>query len=420
MKKFSLYLFMLVSLLFVSCSDDNDSKDEEPLPKPDVESTFTVNFSLTLPEDTVVGKLNDVVLYFKDVNTGKKTSYPQKNESEIYEAKVKKGFYDVNVEANYTYTFEGKKVTSKVNGYKQSIQVLQDLNGIKIPLFFENQESGFVLAELFFTGTKTPQGSQYYADKFFVIYNNSDHVLYADSLAITESKFLTVSKADYQPNIMDEAMAVQAVYMIPGNGKTHPVEPGGSILICDNALDHTKANPNSFDLTKADFEWVDESTNPNVSDVNNPNVPDLKKVYCYTATIWSPHTQGFCSYALAKIKTDLDDYIVNYTYNFDYIVVGQTGESPMTGRCYKIPNSWIVDAVNLSVPAMFQWIVVDPSLDRGWSYCAEFGWDSRRFGKSVRRKVVSHTEDGRAILKDTNNSTVDFESEQVADPYHKF
>lgn len=36
--------------------------------------------------------------------------------------------------------------------------------------------------------------------------------------------------------------------------------------------------------------------------------------------------------------------------------------------------------------------------------------DKNRYNKSVRRKVLSTTPDGRKILKDTNNSTEDFEA----------
>ena len=96
------------------------------------------------------------------------------------------------------------------------------------------------------------------------------------------------------------------------------------------------------------------------------------------------------------------------------------GEFPMTGSCYKVPNSWIVDAVNCSVEALFKWLVVHPSLDRGWTHCGKIDFDDSRYGKSVRRKVESRREDGTARLKDTNNSTLDFDAEQTADPYHKF
>ncbi len=37
-------------------------------------------------------------------------------------------------------------------------------------------------------------------------------------------------------------------------------------------------------------------------------------------------------------------------------------------------------------------------------------------GLSIRRKVESITDDGRAILKDTNNSSADFLTDQIPTP----
>lgn len=73
----------------------------------------------------------------------------------------------------------------------------------------------------------------------------------------------------------------------------------------------------------------------------------------------------------------------------------------------KIPNEWIVDAVNLCSKDDFKRIVTDPSLDSGWSYSGLNRNDKNRYGKSVRRKVLSEN-GGKPIFQDTNNSTDDF------------
>lgn len=428
MKKVTIYLLSLLCMLMTACGDSDDDPvvtpptddDEEEVEKPAPDNSCSVSFRCILPEEFSKGELKDLKLNVKDINTGKKYTFEQEvAESEIV-AKLKVGLYEIAAQALLQCKIGGEDVTYNVNGLIQSLEVTSKEQSAEIPLFIQYEESGFVLAEIFFTGTLTPQNSQYFADKYFVIYNNSDKTLYADSLAIAESKFLTVMKEDYKPDIMNEAMAVQALYMIPGLGKSHPVEPGGSILICDNALNHKKANPNSFDLTDADFEWADESTNPNITDVNNPRVPDLKKIYCSTKTIWSPHNRGFTSFALVKMGTDKEDFLSNYKYDFTYDLVVGDGVYPMSGNCYKIPNEWVVDAVNCSVESLFTWLVVHPSLDRGWTHCGKIDFDNTRYGKSVRRKVESRSPEGVAKLKDTNNSTVDFDAEQTADPFHKF
>lgn len=60
---------------------------------------------------------------------------------------------------------------------------------------------------------------------------------------------------------------------------------------------------------------------------------------------------------------------------------------PMSDDGYKIPNSWILDAVNCSIKSEFVWLVTSPSLDLGWTYCGTVDKDASRYGKSVRRKV---------------------------------
>ena len=426
MKRIALYLTLLLSLaaLTVSCGDDVLESDaptqpEQPDPQPEA-GELTLQLNCLVPEGIKSGILKDLQVEVKNVNSGKVYRFTPEADGMNCTVALKKGLYDVTVKAWMMYGMDGRQMKSKVTGFIQAVTLTATDTEVEIPLFFANVEAGLVFSEIFCAGSATPQGSYFAADKYFRIYNNSDQVIYADSFAIAESEFLTVSKSDYKPDIMSEAMAVNAIYMIPGDGHTYPLQPGESLLLCDNAIDHRIANPNSFDMTKADFEWADESTNPNITDVNNPDVPDLVKVYSSTWTVWSPHTQGFKSYALAKIKTDLETYLTDYTYDFEYTIIGQTGQADMSGSCYKLPNDWIADAVNLSVEALFQWIITDPSIDRGWTYCGTVGWDESRLGKCVRRKVLERTPAGIAVLKDTNNSTEDFDAAQPADPFYKY
>ena len=79
----------------------------------------------------------------------------------------------------------------------------------------------------------------------------------------------------------------------------------------------------------------------------------------------------------------------------------------MSQTQYYVPNSWIVDAVNCSVASDYKWNVTAASLDRGWSYCGTIDRDKTRYFHSVRRKML-YLKDGHPVLKDTNNSTEDF------------
>ena len=211
-----------------------------------------------------------------------------------------------------------------------------------------------------------PNGSQYYGDDYVKIFNNTDHVLYADGLTFLESKFVTTQKYNYTPDIMSQAMTVQALYTIPGSGKDYPVQPGEELWIVDTGIDHRVANENSFDCSGADFEWYDVSTQPAHLDIDGP-VTNLDKWYCYTLSFFVLHNRGFRAWALARIPIEKEQYLANYSYTYNYIIIVPAGVYPMSQTAYKVPNDWIVDAVNCSVEAERVWNVTDPSLDRGWT-----------------------------------------------------
>lgn len=424
MKTFRLFMILLCVTAIASCSsDDGSSVDTTP-------TDLKIMFQLPdgYADDAT---LTDLSLTLTDINTQRKTTF-NGNAAEDLSITLKAvpgGYYRIDATGKLNYRNKdlvGKQVD--VLAYSEGIILTREAPIAALKLQVTSQPEadpadiayrGFVLGEIFCAGTANRQGNYYYADKYFVIYNNTDHVLYADSLVIAESDFLTTMKQEYTPDIMPTDMAVSAMYMIPGSGHDVPVQPGGKLLVVDNAVNHTVANPNSWDMTKADYEWYDESTNPQFTDIDNPNVPNLERIYSSTLTLWSPHSQGFKSYALARMHADRKTFLTDYMYDYTYHLVGQTGEADMTGSAYRLPNSWILDAVNMSVPALFQWIVTSPTLDKGYTYCADFGWDDSRYGKSVRRKVKAM--DGtRAILQDTNNSTDDFEPRTKADPFHVF
>ncbi|WP_315822509.1 DUF4876 domain-containing protein [Paraflavitalea speifideaquila] len=271
-----------------------------------------------------------------------------------------------------------------------------------MPLFLYNATAKFVFKEIFFTGTVTPEGKAYNGDKYFILYNNSADTLYADRLLIAEAAFLTTTKRQYSPDIMAETFSAGSIVMIPGTGKDYPVYPGKQLVIANNAINHKAINANSMDLSKSDFELT---LLPSIN-VDNPQVTDLINV----TSAMTMHNRGFKTYVIARMPADMtvDGYKTQNTYQYSYLnTAGNT--TTLTG--YKISNSWVMDAVNLSVASIFEWILVAPSLDMGWSYCGKVDSDATRYNKAVRRKELSTNPDGRVILKDNNNSTVDFEPE---------
>ena len=321
------------------------------------------------------------------------------------------GYYDLAVTAKG----DGQPITA----YKRGIALTQN---ISVPMeadFVKAGDDHFVLAEIFYTGTETPEGKRYNGDKYFVIVNNSADTLSADGLILIESDLNSVQKYNMDNDFRSRYFAVDAMYRIPGNGNTYRVAPGGALLIVDNAMDHTAANPNSFDLSNADFEWYDVSSSAGITDVDNPAVANMDKLYCYTYTIWVPHNQGHKSFGLARFPEGVtaEQYFATDSLHirYQYELVTSAGTFSQSKQSYVLPNEWIVDAVNLAPSETFQWLPVSDRLDAGYTFVAPTGSDVTRFGKSVRRKTIGFL-NGRRVLQDTNNSTDDFEVAPNADP----
>ena len=365
--------------------------------KSDIPQT-TLTVSVVIPKTLEGFTLKSGLVTFKEVNSGRvSTSNAISNNTLV--AALPSGSYNIVFEGEIEST-TGEKVTSKVRGVKDGVIVNGASLSTELSVFLYKPQEGFVIKEIFYTGTVTKEGKTYNGDKYFIIYNNSGNVLYADSLMIAESEFLTTTKRAYTPDVMATDFTSKSIVMIPGTGKTYPVQPGASITIANNAMNHLVYNDLSVDLRNADFELTLLSS----INVDNPQVQDLDNIAGYMTM----HNRGFKSYVIAKMKDTKANFLTKQVYNFDY--VNSAGKITTT-TAYKIPNSWILDAVNLSVASEFNWIVTSPVLDMGWTYCGKVDSDATRYGKSVIRKVAKTETNGRVVLKDTNNSADDFTPE---------
>ncbi|MDD4713316.1 MAG: DUF4876 domain-containing protein, partial [Bacteroidales bacterium] len=166
---------------------------------------------------------------------------------------------------------------------------------------------------------------------------------------------------------------------------------GKSIVIASLGINHTAVNANSpADLSKADFEWFDNGT-----DVDVPEVTNMIRAFCYSNTIWIMHVKGYHAYAIFKPEGSISDFVTQNTVN----VMTASGS---TVTRVKVPNSMILDGVDLGTAGTIGSKSLSSSIDVSYTYC-----DGSYIGKSVRRKVLKW-ENGRAILQDTNNSAKDF------------
>ncbi|MDE6383159.1 MAG: DUF4876 domain-containing protein [Paramuribaculum sp.] len=358
-----------------------------------------VAVAVDMPQLPEGAEVVDRLLTFRNVSSGKSYEFTVNADIELLP-----GLYDVAFSAR---VFTPGAATTTLRADSRSVNVSGSTLSIRLTAYNSIETDDLIIAEVFFSGTLQPSGNQYYGDDYVKLYNNTDHTIYADGITLFETKFLTTRKYTYEPDIMSEAMTVQALYTIPGSGEDVPVAPGEYLLLVDTGIDHRVANPNSFDLSGADFEWYDVSSVPKDLDIDGP-VPNLDKWYCYTRSFWVLHNRGFKAFGIARIPVDRDTYLKDYLYTYEYEEVTVAGTFPMSQTAYRLPNEWILDVVTCSIDSDYAWQLCTPALDCGWTGCGTIDKDKTRYFHSVRRKLLYVTEDGRAVLADTNNSSEDF------------
>ena len=393
MKNSVIYYFLIIAIAIglTACDD--------PLTSAGSTRLTNVEVNLLLPDLDENAEVVNEILTFRNVTSGRKYEFSVNSEIDLTP-----GLYDVSYSAR---VFISGAATTSLRANASSVSIIGDSATVDLTAYNNIDNDDLIIAEIFFSGTLQSSGNQYYGDDYIKLYNNTDHVIYADGITLFESKFLTTKKYDYSPDIMSEAMTVDALYTVPGSGHDVPVAPGEYLLIADTGIDHRVANPNSFDLSHADFEWYDVSTNPNSLDIDGV-APNMDKWYCYTLSFWLLHNRGFKAYGIARIPVDRDTYLKEYLYTYEYEEITNVGTFPMSQTAYSLPNEWIVDVVSCSVDALHAWEVCAPALDCGWTGCGTMDKDKTRYFHCVRRKLLYVTPEGNAVFSDTNNSSEDF------------
>ncbi len=211
MNKLLLILLALLSLFGVACTDTST----DPL---DIRG----HLSVTMPADVDAGAVTGGSVSFYNVSNGITTTVPAPNPADI-SFSVLPGLYNISYSARCP--LDGG-VEADVRAQALGVTVAAASQAVTLTAFAIVPVNDLIISEVYFTGSLQTSGDQYYGDQYFRLYNNTDHTVYADGLTIFESQFLTTQKFDYTPDIMGEAVSVDALYTIPGSGREYPVEPG--------------------------------------------------------------------------------------------------------------------------------------------------------------------------------------------------
>ncbi|MBU0475539.1 MAG: DUF4876 domain-containing protein [Bacteroidetes bacterium] len=116
----------------------------------------------------------------------------------------------------------------------------------------------------------------FFYDQFIELYNSSNEVKYLDGMQIFRvsgtDNFTKDPGDDWDDD--DDIDGISYAFKFPGRSgeKNYPFEPQTFVTIAQDAIDHSATVGTSIDLSKADWEFVNQF---NAVDFDNPKVPNL-------------------------------------------------------------------------------------------------------------------------------------------------
>jgi hypothetical protein len=369
------------------------------------ELSVTVNYPDTYSSDVAEGAW----VYAEETGSGRKDSALTDATGMAVISGLAAGIYNVSVSNSLTEseaeTQTGVAQVIVLSAVENNVSVIAD---VQMELDLQGTPlGGLIFKEVYYSGSKTLEDKYYFSDQYYEIYNNSTDVIYADQLCIGVVNAWT-SKATISPWIAayPEKQSIESFWIVPGSGTEHPINPGESIIIAQDGIDHQTdplGNPNSpVNLGDADFEtYVVRDDN---RDLDAPAVPNMELGYATTTGIdWLTSVFG-CGYVLFRVDGDIDAYIAANK--------ATRPESTTSTEYVLINNSMIEDAFQAyrddSETGMPK---LHPVNDAGFT----FDPNGTYSGKCVRRRVKAVI-NGRTVYQDTNNSTNDFLNDQECAP----
>ncbi len=396
MKKNVFLLMIVTAIIAFSCQ-----KDEDPV----YQLSVTVNYPDTYNSDMAEGAW----VYATETSLGRVDSAQTDATGLAVIENLSAGIYNVSAALTLTEaqaeTETGVAQVIVLSAAENNFSVLQDS---ETTLNLEGAAlGGLVFKEVYYTGSKTVEDKSYFSDQYYEIYNNSTDVIYADGLCLgivdgwAFSASISVWLEEYPTK-----QALPSFWYVPGEGTDHPINPGESIIIAQDGIDHKSdelGNPNSpVNLGDADFEtYVPRDDN---KDLDAPAVPNMELGFAnFLAFDWLTSVFG-SGYVLFRIDGDIATYVENNKTT--------KPESTSTKEYVLIDNDMIIDAFQAyadgsetSMPKLHSVNDAGFTFDPNGTYT----------GKCVRRKVKTVI-NGRTVYQDTNNSTNDFLNDQECAP----
>lgn len=434
-------LIVVSGILLLGACKKNDAPDIKP-------ANVSLQVSYAVANDKL--PLSEAVVKLSNTNTGSNMQLKADASGKVLFTAVPAGNYDVDVSATIdavTYNAAtGDNVTKPIvfNASRKNWRIVSGETPMLTLQLVTGNVGPWVIKQVYYAGSHRQDGA-ITRDQFIEIYNNSDEVQYADSIYFGRgwgrqepdskgyheqpvTRQMDWTKSIGMPaniNANADYVYLRDLYMIPGTGRQYPVRPGESIVIAQTALNHktpfvdidgksvSVKNPSlTVDLSKADFEaYLAEERKkrgdrPAATDLDNPSVPNLR-VLQYAANDMILDNPGRDSYVIFKMKQGADAMTLP---QYAEPLIAPAKEPKLF---FQVPLSLVIDGVEVQphIPSDRIPKKLAASVDAGYTFVPKGAYTSQ----SIIRKTASE-ENGRRILKDTNNSSEDFDVFDIATP----
>lgn len=376
----------------------------------DEPSTYTVHIQANYPEHFENGApIKNVEILLRNVQTNREF-IQQTNENGMATFNVRGGNYDIvlSFSEKHEMEIEGFPVVKTIlfNASATGQIIMENNFMLVLTPDYTIKNEGFVIKELYTSGSRTPEGKSYGADKFVEIYNNTNEVLYSDGLCFgvvhSTTTYEPTPWVDENGELLPRIPLWSFVAIVPGSGEDYPIQAGESFVIALSGLNHRddpNGNPNSIDLSGAAWEFYVEDGKY----VDVPAVPNIlmQRITRGTAMIFDVRGQvcilfRLPSDKLKEIFTDPDNFMVQPGGSFN---------------CFMVPRAWVIDGVeNVRLDDRGVFKRLPNSIDIG------FIQHKGSYQKISIKRKVQEVINGRTIYMDTNNSSNDFLTNQEPTP----
>lgn len=273
--------------------------------------------------------------------------------------------------------------------------------GTKTLSLTKSVRQSLIVSKVYASGTKDNNNRNYVSDQYIEFFNNSDDEVVIDStyyFGLVEAESVIAYPASNNPGFV----YARQIFRFFDDATQLAVQPGGTVLVVNSAVNHQEFAPVSVNLRTADFE----AKSPTFS--NNSAVRELKLIFsAFPSLIYMNLVRGGDN-GIFLFKTDENVK----QFPVFYIPGRETGN-----RYMRIPANLIFDGVEL----LKNKVNVGPDattkrlqsfIDAGFmNINALSGYTN----ESTERRVDKTKSNGtRYYLIDTNNSTNDMRT--VTDP----